>query len=471
MSNSTVQRPPRRPGAATPAKPTTAAKTAPKAPTSANSAKAARAQSAATRMRVKQTGRIEGRRDGKPLIFGWGRHLTRAQKVHYQRLWTWGFIGLVVVAVVGVLGFGVLNQNVLIPNKTIVSVNGTNISQDTYRKSLAYQAQGQWNILQSLIAQKNALAQKVAAGDPTATAQDGLITTQLQTAESNYAQAQITQTAANTLVEDQLIREGAAQFEQVNHVPASTFEPSAAEINSALASFKKAFPAGETYAQFLSANGLSESDVRGMVAMQVRRAKMQTYLANRLVSPTRQVHIRKIEVDTAAHAATIRAELVKGGLTDAVWTDLAKKNTLDPNSKDNGGDLGFVAPGTGDGAIETWAYAAGRKVGDLSPVIKDTSGTFDVVQVLGINPSLAVDPTTLSNAKSIALSHWLDQQRANTANKIGNPDSTMLNDTRNLPKTPSLTAALPTITAPPNSGLPGSSVGGSGLPSGTGLGG
>ena len=33
----------------------------------------------------RQTARLEGRRDGKPLIFGWGAHLTRAQKARYQR--------------------------------------------------------------------------------------------------------------------------------------------------------------------------------------------------------------------------------------------------------------------------------------------------------------------------------------------------------------------------------------------------
>jgi hypothetical protein len=269
---------------------------------SVKSPKATRASGVANRTRAKQTARIEGLRDGKPLIFGWGRHLTRAQKSHYQHLATYSFIGIISLAVVGTILFGIFNENVLVPNKTIVSVNGTNIAQDTYRKELAYQAQVLWNKLQSEIAQKNALAAKVQQGDPTAVTQDSVITTQLQSDEANYAQAQITQVAISALEDNQLILAGAKHFEQQNHVAASTFEPTQKQVNDALAAFKKAFPNGETYAQFLSANGLTNSDITNSITMQLRRANMQAYLAKQLVSPARQVHIRRIETDTKANA-------------------------------------------------------------------------------------------------------------------------------------------------------------------------
>ena len=409
----------------------------------------------ANRARAKQTARIEGLRDGKPLIFGWGKHLTRAQKARYQHRAMWSFIAVVCVAVVGTIVFGVLNELIFVPNATIVSVNGTNISQDTYRKELAYQAQVVWNRVQSEIAAKNAIAAKVQAGDPTATQQDTILTTQLQSDEAAYAQAQITQTTITALTDDLLIQAGARNFEQQNHAPASAFTPTQKQINDALASFKKAFPSGETYAQFLSADGLSNSDVVNSITRQLRRGDMQTYLASQFKSPTRQVHLRRIEVDTAATAAKVRAQLIAGKLTNATWLSLAKKYSLDTGSKDTGGDQGWVPYGAGDGGIEYWAYNPSRKVGDLSPVIFDASGTYDVVQVIGIDPSRAVAATTLSTNKSNALAHWLSLERVIPVTHITSANSTMLNAPRNLPKVPSLSATLPAVTPTITTGLPG----------------
>jgi len=426
----------------------TTAKAAPK------SAKATRVSGIVNRSRAKQTARVSGLRDGKPLFLGWGRNFTRAQKSQYQHLAMWSFIGVIVLAVVATLGFGVFNELVLVPNQTVVSVNGTNISQDTYRKELAFQAQTVWNRLQTEIAQKNSLDLAVQKGDLSANTQDSIATTLLQTDEANYAQATITQASARMLVENQLIIDGAKAFEQQDHVPASTFEPSQKQIDAALATFKKAFPNGETYAQFTSANGLSDSDVRNAIAIQIRRDNMQAYLAKRLVSPTKQIHLRRIETDTAANAAKVRSELLAGKLSAATWTDLAAKNSLDTNTKATGGDMGWVSQGTGDGGIEYWAFNSARKAGDLSPVITDTSGTFDVVQVLDINPSLAVDAATLKSAQGNALDHWLTMQRVIPGIKVGSANSTMLSAPRNLPKKPDLNAALPAITPTVGGGLP-----------------
>ena len=53
----------------------------------------------------KQTAHVEARRDGKPLIFGWGKHLSHAEKVKIQRRATWAIAGifgfLIVVAMAG----------------------------------------------------------------------------------------------------------------------------------------------------------------------------------------------------------------------------------------------------------------------------------------------------------------------------------------------------------------------------------
>lgn len=461
MSNQTVQRPPKRRSTSTSA---AAGKARGKAAAPAVKSPA-KVTGSAAKYRARQTARVEGLRDGKPLIFGWGRHLTRAQKARYQRISVAAFAGLVIVAVLGTIVYGVLNENVFIPNSAVVSVNGVKISQDTYRKNLAVEAQNLWNLLQNEISQDAVLQTNAQKGDQTAALEDNIVQSQIQSNEGKYTQSVITQTSITDLINDVIIQRGAKQIEQQKHVSASTFEPSQKEMDAALAAFKKAFPKNETYADFLKSNSMSDGDVRAALAVQLRQTKMQKYLASALVSPTRQVHIRKIQTDKRATADSIRAALVKAGLTDAIWSTLAKQASLDTTSKATGGDQGYVAPGTGDVAIEAWAYAPDRKAGDLSPIIADASGTFDIVQLLEVDTAHVVDATTLKSAQDNALAHWLSMQSYLLGSKVGSPNATALSATRNLPKTPSLTAPLPTITPPAGSGLPGSS-GVGGLPSG-----
>lgn len=395
----------------------------------------------------RQTARLEGRRDGKPLLFGWGGNLTKAQKSRIQHAAGYTFFGIVVGAVILTVVLGILNENVFIPNKTIVSVNDTKISQDTYRKALAYEAQTVWNKLQLEIHQMNDLQTKMQQGDAAASQEYQIITSLIQTDESTYQQAQITAATATLLVEDRLIREGATRFEQQNHVPASTFDPSKADIDKAVDAFKKAFPANENYGDFLSKNGLSNDDIRDFVQIQIRRDKMEKYLQSQLVSPTRQVHLRHIEVTTAADAQKVLNELKKS----SDWAGLAKKYSLDVDTKAKGGDLGWVAPGTGDTGVEIWWTDSTRKVNDLSGPIHDASGTWDIVQVLGFDDHRAVDPNKLKDAQSNILAHWLGGEKVRPGYSIGTPDSNMVMADRNMPKLPDLNAKLPNVSP----GVPG----------------
>jgi hypothetical protein len=400
---------------------------------------AAKAQSRAGSFN-RQTARLEGRRDGKPFIhvgpIAWGAHLTRAQKARIQRRAAFSFFGVAIAAVVGVFIFGLIQQNFLIPNQSIVSINGTNISQDQYRRYLAYTAQDTWNRIQSELKQQGQLAPKVQAGDKTATNQNTVLTEQIQTDESSYQQAQITQTAVTQMIEDQLIRQGEKQF------PNAKIEPSPQDITNKLNAFKSAFPNGETYAQFLQKDNLSDSDIRAAVAVQIRRDNLQTYLASQLVTPTRQLHLRWIQTNVKATAQADYAALLKDP-SDANWNKLAKQHSLDVNTKNVGGDLGFVPHGTGDASIDYWAYDSSRKVNDIGLISPDSSGTYDVVQVIGADPSRVVDATTLKAAQSNALSHWISAQRASKANKVTNADPTMLTAPRNMPVIPNLNATLP----------------------------
>ncbi|MBF6589221.1 MAG: peptidylprolyl isomerase, partial [Ktedonobacterales bacterium] len=315
----------------------------------------------------------------------------------------------------------------------------------------AYDAQVAWNKVQADLKQESQLSNDKNA-DPNKRA---ALITQIQADEANYAQAGLSKASVNDLLEDVLIQRGARQAEQQSRVPATTFTPARADVDKALQSFKAAFPVGETYADFLSKNGLNDLDVRTALTLHLRRDLMQKYLQAQLNSPTRQVHLRHIEVGSAADAQKVR-DLIVNQRGD--WTALAKRYSLDVNSKNNGGDLGWVPPGTGEPAVDLWAYDAGRKLNDISPVLKNSTGTYDVVQLLEVQASRGYDQNLLSGARQNALDHWLNGQRVAPFTRLTTPIQDMLDASRNMPVVPNLNAQLPNFSPP--GGIPGGIPGG-----------
>jgi nitrogen fixation protein FixH len=122
---------------------------------------------------AKQTAHFEGKRDGKPLLFGWGGHLSHNQKIQFQRRATWAAasaFGLLIVIVL--VGFWI-NINVIIPGLAITSVNGHQIPQSLYRKMVAFNAQSTQNQLNGpngLIAQQSSLRTQIVNQQKTMTA-------------------------------------------------------------------------------------------------------------------------------------------------------------------------------------------------------------------------------------------------------------------------------------------------------------
>jgi parvulin-like peptidyl-prolyl isomerase len=403
----------------------------------------------------KQTARLEGRRDGSPLVLGWGGHLTRAQKTRIQQTAAYSFFGVVSVVVLGVFVVGLLQQLVLIPNATIVKVNDVSISQDTYRKLLAFNAQDLWNQMQANIKQHDELTDKARKGDTSVANALAIVTSKVTVEEGAYAQGTITQSTVDQLTEDQLIQQATVRFAQQDTAAKDKLAPKAADIAKKISDFKQAFPANEKYSDFTSKNGLSDDDVKAAITLHMRRDLMQAYLAARLTSPTREAHLRHIEASTSDAAKRVFADLQKGKLlsASASWSDIAKKDSLDPDTSDKGGDLGWAQPGTGDAAVDLWAYDPARQVGDYTAQpLKTAGGTFDIVQIIGVDPSRKVDATALKDAQDNALTHDLGGWRVAPYNKIATPDADMIQASRNLPQVPDLSAQLPNYTPQQSTG-------------------
>ena len=115
------------------------------------------------------------RRDGQPLIFGWGGHLTRAQKQKYRGRFVLAAGLFVFFLVAVVLGIGALQQFYVQPRSAVATVNGHTIERQWYEKNrdyttftLQHDAQDVQNQFQALTAnvQANAQATSTALGTP-----------------------------------------------------------------------------------------------------------------------------------------------------------------------------------------------------------------------------------------------------------------------------------------------------------------
>jgi SurA N-terminal domain len=113
------------------------------------------------------------RRDGQPLIFGWGQHLTRAEKQKYRQRFVFAGGLFIFALIVAVIGVGALQQYFFKPRVAVARVNGDSIERQWYEKNLAYsqfvlqhETQDVQSQFQALVANQKANAAATATANP-----------------------------------------------------------------------------------------------------------------------------------------------------------------------------------------------------------------------------------------------------------------------------------------------------------------
>jgi hypothetical protein len=94
----------------------------------------------------------------------------------------------------------------------------------------------------------------------------------------------------------------------------------------------------EWYRQQLNENNLSDSQYRDLVHNDLLASHLQEYLAERTPRVAEQVHLNAIVVQTHEEAQKVVARLKAG----ESFASVARKVSMDPSSKDKGGDLGWL---------------------------------------------------------------------------------------------------------------------------------
>ena len=208
------------------------------------------------------------------------------------------------------------------------------------------------------------------------------------------------------MVQEKLI----AQYAKSNNITVSD-----AQIDAKENQIKANFPTG-SWDEMLKARGLTEAEVRARTSgaavidqalandVKVTPAQIKDYFDKNHASfdKPEEVTARHILVQSPVLAAQIEADLKAG----QSFTDLAKKYSTDPGTKDKGGELGAFRQGQMVPAFDKYAFSA--PIGQISPPIKSPFG-YHIIQVESRTPG---QKATLASATPQITETLRQQQEA-----------------------------------------------------------
>ena len=191
---------------------------------------------------------------------------------------------------------------------------------------------------------------------------------------------------------------------------------------------------GQNYEELLQARQISESVLRDQqrvqLAVDLVAVKLVPYSPDSVLRATLdkrksdflEVHVRHVLVKDKATADQVRQELEASG----DWGGVAKRRSIDTQSKDKAGDLGYNAKGATVKQFETAEFALaqqgnckGKTSGSCSSPISQPVKTqfgFHVLQVVGVRlPALDNDlrsklEPTVKTRRQQAVQRWFEDQ-------------------------------------------------------------
>jgi foldase protein PrsA len=191
---------------------------------------------------------------------------------------------------------------------------------------------------------------------------------------------------------------------------------------------------GQNYEELLQSRQISEEVLRTQqrvqLAVDLVAVKLVPYSPDAQLRQTLdqrkedflEVHVRHVLVKDKATADSVRQELVSGG----DWAAVAKERSIDTQSKDKAGDLGFNAKGATVKPFETAEFklagqgdckgkSSGSCESPISQPVKTQFG-YHVLQVVGVRlPELDNDlraklEPAIKDRRQQAVQRWFDEQ-------------------------------------------------------------
>jgi parvulin-like peptidyl-prolyl isomerase len=353
------------------------------------------------------------------------KQISRSKKIARQQRTIWLGAAAVTVVVLAVLAVGVAQEYVLSPRQPVAIVDGEEISKAEYQKMVRYK---QWDL--QLVEQNLVLQQSVY--DPNDETQQFLY--QYLDSQINYVQqlqlSLPTQTLED-LIDEALVRQEATrrgltvsgdevqltielQFGYDRQPPEPT--PTPITTTAALTPTTPVAPMTqeqfkENYGEYIEAlraavNGFSEEDFRHFVEQGALREKLSEALAAQVPTTDEHVHTYHILVNDEETAVEVLEKLKAGER----FADLVAQYSEDEDSKEKGGELGWLAKDQVGISTEVVEAAFALQPGEFSDVVETYLG-YHIVTVDERQADYPLDEATLASRKGQAIDNWLTQAR------------------------------------------------------------
>lgn len=306
--------------------------------------------------------------------------------------------GAVIAVIVLVLGFGFYQENFAAPRAPVAVVNGQAISTQSYQDLVSYQ---RFNLLRTF---GNQLDQQTLVN---------YLQNQLPQAalDSLIDQALIDQTAAEagiTVTDEEVQAEIEQQLGFTGDEPAATVSAGEAVTTTTSTGsitreeFDEAF---QSLLDTLSTQGVSEAEYRKIIRDQLLRDKVLERVTEDVSRTAEQVHARHILVETEEEAQAVRQRLLDG----EDFATVAEEVSTDTASAAESGDLGWF--GRGDMVPEFEEAAFSLPPGEISEPVESQFG-FHIIEVIERDENRQLTESQFEQTRQERFNQWLQEQRA-----------------------------------------------------------
>ena len=167
----------------------------------------------------------------------------------------------------------------------------------------------------------------------------------------------------------------------------------------------------EWYRQQLNESKLSNAEYRENTRTMILAARLQAYLAARVPTIAEQVHLNAIVLETYKEAQQVRERWLKG----EKFADLAREWSLDGESAEQGGDIGWMPRGLMPYGFDDITFnLATNNVSDPLPYQSDPYSTkessYYLIMVTEKAATRQLDDSALQALRNKALDNWLSQE-------------------------------------------------------------
>lgn len=326
-------------------------------------------------------------------------------------------VAILITVVVLVLAIGLIQEMIVKPGKPVATVNGANIRSDDYRDFLTYNRYNQYINISNL---QDSLDQLQASPEEN----EFLISFyEQQLSQLQSSLALLPQDTLDELIDSELVRQKAEAEglsvsadeveETISEDLRRILSPAAQEPLTSTEQLPTPTPVSqeqvdELYSTILDNMRLTDSSFRKIVQRNLLLDKVQELLASEVPTTGLVVDLQLIQTETEEEA-TLAKERIESGEDFAI---VAQEVSTDTVTAENGGNLGWVAPGQLSGRYgdDLEALVFSSEVGTLGMV--ESNGMYYVIRVLDRDENGPLPPEVLTPRQNSALSDWLEEQKA-----------------------------------------------------------